>query len=249
MMQTESSLDGRSALVTGGSRGLGAAIAVRLAARGAKVTLTYHAHPEAAEKILAEIGGADGGHRIVRCDIEEQADIASLVATVGECDILINNAGGIARPSDWQQVGLTELRSAYAQHAIAPTLLIQAFAPGMKERGYGRIINIGTTYALRGSAAVVAYTGAKAALWNLTTAMASELADGGVTVNLVAPGNFDTDLTHSAGPDVVSWAISTTPAQRLGYPVEVASAVDYLIDNPFITGAAIPLDGGQQFRI
>lgn len=250
-MSTELPLEGRIAVVTGGSRGLGRAMSERLASAGASVRVIYRDKADIAEEFVRSLSGP-GTHLAVACDLSDAKQVNDLVADISSGEtisVLVNNAGRIIRPSEWSATSFADASATFSEHVIAPMLLIKAVAPGMKAQGYGRIVNIHTTYADKGSSAVLAYTAAKSALATVTSAMARELGSDGVTVNGIAPGNIDTEMTRSAGQGVVDWAVSTTPAGRLGYPSEVADALEYLIDNPFITGAVIPLDGGQRFEI
>ncbi|GAA2160970.1 3-oxoacyl-[acyl-carrier protein] reductase [Humibacillus xanthopallidus] len=250
-MTNDLQLTGRTAVVTGGTRGLGAAMSERLASAGAAVIVVYREQSDIAEKFVADLPGP-GVHRAVQADLSDKAAVENLAAELAVGDaisVLVNNAGRILRPSEWSAATFADSATTFAEHVIAPILLIKAVAPGMKDQGFGRIINIHTTYADKGSSAVLAYTAAKSALATVTTAMARELGAHGITVNGIAPGNIDTEMTRSAGQGVVDWAISTTPAGRLGEPSEVADALAYLVNNPFITGAVIPLDGGQRLEI
>ena len=250
-MSAELPLEGKIAVVTGGSRGLGRAMSERLAAAGASVRVIYREQSDIAEKFVGGLPGP-GAHLAIACDLSDPAQVEQLAVELqsGETiSVLVNNAGRIIRPSEWSATSFVDASATFAEHVIAPMLLIKAVAPAMKAQGYGRIVNIHTTYADKGSSAVLAYTAAKSALATVTSAMARELGRDGITVNGIAPGNIDTELTRSAGQGVVDWAVSTTPAGRLGYPSEVADALEYLVRNPFITGAVIPLDGGQRLEI
>jgi len=244
-------LNGRTAVVTGGTRGLGAAMSERLANAGASVVVIYREQSDVAAKFVRDLPGP-GTHSAIQADLSDQASIERLAAELAQREaisVLVNNAGRILRPAEWSAASFAAATTTFAEHVVAPILLIKAVAPGMREQRFGRIINIHTTYADKGSAAVLAYTAAKSALATVTTAMARELGADGITVNGIAPGNIDTDMTRSAGQGVVDWAISTTPAGRLGEPNEVADALAYFVNNAFITGAVIPLDGGQRLEI
>jgi len=250
-MGTGLPLEGRIAVVTGGSRGLGRAMSERLASAGASVRVIYRDNTDVAEEFVRSLSGP-GSHVAIACDLTDPKQVDGLVGDLASGEtisILVNNAGRIIRPSEWSATSFGDASATFAEHVVAPMLLIKAVAPAMKAQGYGRIVNIHTTYADKGSSSVLAYTAAKSALATVTSAMARELGSDGITVNGIAPGNIDTEMTRSAGQGVVDWAVSTTPAGRLGYPSEVADALAYLIDNPFITGAVIPLDGGQRFEI
>jgi NAD(P)-dependent dehydrogenase (short-subunit alcohol dehydrogenase family) len=162
---------------------------------------------------------------------------------------LVNNAGDILRPGAWDEQSDEDLERTIYMHLVGPIRLIRGLAPKMAEDGYGRIINIASTYGITGAAAVLSYTAAKAGLISVTYSMARELGSSGITVNAIAPGNFDTAMTESAGPDMKEWAISTTPLARLGEPSEVAHAMRYLLDAEFVTGTVLVVDGGQLLNV
>lgn len=242
------SLANKSALVTGSSRGLGRAMAMELGRRGAHVFVNYKSNQEAAQATAKEIEALGGSATVVQGDVGLADDTGRLVSVVSEesgVDILVNNGGAILRPGAWNEQSDADLVSTINMHLVGPLRLVRALAPAMADRGFGRIVNITSTYGITGAAPVLAYTAAKAALISMTYAMARELGAAGVTVNAIAPGNIDTAMTESAGPDVKDWAISTTPVGRLGYPDEVAHALGYFLENPFVTGHVLVVDGGQ----
>jgi 3-oxoacyl-[acyl-carrier protein] reductase len=171
--------------------------------------------------------------------------VASVEKTLGAIDILVNNAGVIVRPGAWDALKGTDLARTIDVNLKGAIHCIQRVTPGMITRNRGRIINLSTTYAATGPAPVLAYTAAKAGINTVTYGMARELGKHGITVNAVAPGNIDTDMTRAAGESATQWAISTTPLGRLGTPQEVAEAVVFLARAEFITGHILAVDGGQ----
>jgi 3-oxoacyl-[acyl-carrier protein] reductase len=234
------SLAGRLALVTGGSRGIGRAIAVELARAGADVVVGYRSGAEEAERVAKEIGG-----RAVQADLSDPGEAAGLVEAAGDIDILVNNAGLtrdglIARMSDedWRTVIDTNLGGAFAT--------CRAAARGMMKRRSGSIVNLTSVVGLHGNPGQTNYAASKAGLIGLTKALARELATRGVRVNAIAPGYIETALTDVL-PDAVREAIlGSTPLGRLGTPEDVAGAVRFLCSDEasFITGEVLLVDGG-----
>ncbi len=242
----------KTALITGGTKGIGLAIARAISGQCENLILGYRSDDNAASRASSELSSLTRNVFTLKGDLGDAAQLSLFIERakdIGYPDILVNNAGSIFRPSAWLDQSDIEFRKTFDVNFMSAALLIRAFAPKMIERQYGRIINIGSTYAFTGASAVLSYTCAKAALTTLTTAMARQLGKDKITVNCVAPGNIDTEMTASAGNEVVEWVVSTTPVGRLGHPDEVGSAVRYLIDSPFITGVVLPVDGGQILNI
>jgi 3-oxoacyl-[acyl-carrier protein] reductase len=244
---TSQALAGRVAFVTGASRGIGRAIARRLAAQGALVVAA--ARGEHAEPVVREIQEAGGRAEAVSLDVTEAGSIertvTDLVARHGRLDILVSNAG-IARdqllmrmkPADWDDVLATNLTAAFAcvQAAIRPML---------KQRG-GRIIAISSVVGQIGNAGQANYAASKAGLIGFAKSMARELASRGITVNVVAPGLIDTDMTRELGAARDKWT-AQIPLGRLGTPEDVASAVSFLASDEasYITGHVLAVNGGM----
>jgi 3-oxoacyl-[acyl-carrier protein] reductase len=241
------------AVITGGSRGIGRAIALSFAKNGAHVGILFHDNREEASSVHEEIEALGRRCRVFGGDLSSAKTVAAarlyIERELGTVDVLVNNAGEILRPSAWNEQTADGVRRAIEVNLNATIYCIQEFAPGMAERRLGRIVNVSTTYSFNGAAAVLAYTAAKAGVNAVTTAMASELGQYGVLINAVAPGNIDTAMTQAAGVDVIDWAISTTPAGRLGTVDEVADAVLFLASHDFINGHILAVDGGQILKI
>ncbi|GIE36984.1 3-oxoacyl-ACP reductase [Actinoplanes italicus] len=240
-----------SALVTGASGGLGAAIARRLAADGWPVAVNYLPDPAGAERVVAEIVAAGGTAAAFRADATDEADVAALIPavrdTLGPVRVLVPNATGPqpVRPAldlTWQD-HLDQLLF----FVKSPTLLMRAVTPDMRELGGGRIIQIGSDLPERSAPGMSAYSAAKAAQLSLTRTWARELGPLGITVNLVAPGWIPVER-HAAVPaeDVEAYRLDV-PLQRMGTPAEVADVVGFLASDAsrFITGERIAVNGGH----
>lgn len=246
-------LIGRVALVTGGSRGIGRATALRLAERGADVAVLYLNNADNAEQVVAEIESLGRRSVAIQGNVADHGTFErlrdDLTSSFGQVDILINNAGAILQPSGWDASERDVAARTIDVNLLSVINAIEVLAPPMVRSGWGRIVNITTTYSFNGSPSVLAYTAAKAGVNAVTTAMAAELAPHGVLVNAVAPGNIDTDMTRAAGEDVIDWAVGTTPVGRLGASEEVADSVSFLVESDFICGHILVVDGGQLLRI
>lgn len=237
--------DKKIALVTGGTRGIGAAISRYLISRNIHVIANYRSHDDAAQAFKAETG-AD----IVKFDVadfaEVQKQIDALIATHGKIDILVNNAG-ITRDTflhkmteeAWDHVLLTNLKSAFN--------MTRAVIGKMREQEFGRIINISSINAQKGQIGQTNYCAAKAGLIGFTKALALESARKNITANVICPGYIKTEMTDAIQPDVLNGIVASIPMERLGTPEEIGALVAYLAsdDASFTTGAVFAVNGGQ----
>jgi 3-oxoacyl-[acyl-carrier protein] reductase len=234
------SLEGKRALVTGASKGIGRAIARELAAAGAAVVVGYHSGAEQAATLAAEIGG-----RAVQADVSRPEEAARLVEEAGDLDILVNNAGltrdgVLARMSDddWRTVLETNLSSVF--------YTCRAVCRPMMRRRAGSIVNVASIVGLRGNWGQTNYAASKAGIVGFTKSLARELGSRGVRANVVAPGYVRTRLTEVLPEEATAAMLGNTPLGRLGEPEDVAGAVRFLCSDEasFITGAVLLVDGG-----
>jgi 3-oxoacyl-[acyl-carrier protein] reductase len=234
------SLEGKTALVTGASRGIGRAIAAELAAGGATVVVGYRSGREEAETLAAEIGG-----RALHADVANGEEAARLVGEAGDLDILVNNAGLtrdglLARMSDedWEGVLRTNLFSVFYTCRAAAR-------PMMKKRG-GAVVNISSIVGVHGNWGQTNYAASKAGIIGFTKSFAKELGSRNVRANVVAPGYITTALTEVLPEEATTSMLDSTPLGRLGDPEDVARAVRFLCSDAasFITGEVLLVDGG-----
>ncbi len=242
--------DGKVAVVTGGSRGIGRAIALELGTQGAKVVVNYHASAGAAEEVVAAIRAAGSEALAVQANVSDPDQVNALFKAVtdafGRVDILVNNAGitrdnviMMLKPEDFDAVIDTNLRSAW--------LCSKAASRSMMKQRSGRIINITSVVGIAGNGGQTNYAASKAGMIGLTKALAKEIASRGVTVNAVAPGFIASDMTATLSEDILKKAIEAIPLGRQGSPEDVAKAVAFLAsdDAAYITGQVLVVDGGM----
>ncbi|MER2077019.1 3-oxoacyl-[acyl-carrier-protein] reductase [Psychrobacillus psychrotolerans] len=243
-------LDGKSAIVTGASRGIGKDIALYLANEGAKVAVNYSGSKERAEAVVEEIKASGGEAFAIQANVDKADDVQNLISSTlekfGSIDILINNAG-ITRDNllmrmkeqEWDDVLNTNLKGVF--------LCTKAATRQMMKQRAGRIINITSIVGVSGNAGQANYVAAKAGVIGLTKSSAKELASRNITVNSVAPGFITTDMTDALPEDIKSQMLSQIPLAKFGNPLDIAKAVAFLAseDANYITGQTIHVNGGM----
>jgi 3-oxoacyl-[acyl-carrier protein] reductase len=237
------------ALVTGGSRGIGRAVSLRLAGAGARVVVNYAKRADAADEVVAAIGRAGGEAAAIGGDVADSDAVRALFSEAadrfGPVEILVNNAG-ITRdelllrmdPEVWDEVIAVNLRSVY--------LCTRAALRGMLRGRFGRVVSIGSVAGLAGNPGQANYAASKAAIVGFTRSVAKEVGSRGITVNVVAPGFIDTEMTADLAGDARERAVASVAAARFGTVDEVASAVAYLCGDEasYINGHVLVVDGG-----
>ena len=244
-------LEGKVAIVTGASRGIGRAIAVALASEGAKVVVNYASSASAAEAVVAEINSLDNGSEAIAvpADVSKEAEVDSLIKSAidkwGRVDVLVNNAG-ITRDTLLLRMKLEDWQSVIDLNLTGVFLTSRAIAKIMLKQKSGRIINIASVSGLMGNAGQGNYSAAKAGVVGFTKTVAKELASRGITVNAVAPGFIATDMT--ADLKNTEEILKYIPLGRYGQPEEIAGMVRFLAADPaaaYITGQVFNVDGGM----
>ena len=247
-MTSSSLLTGQTAIVTGASRGIGKAIALNLAAAGAEVVVNYSSSADKANEVVSLIKGNGGNSYALKANVAEEKSVNQLVETVikesGQIDILVNNAGitkdGLLmrmKPEDWMSVININLTGVF--------LCTKAVSRTMLKNKKGRIINITSVVGLMGNGGQSNYASAKAGVIGLTKSTAKEFASRGITVNAVAPGFIETDMTKNLDSTPI---ISAIPLGKFGTPEQVAGTVCFLAADPaasYITGQVLQVDGGM----
>ncbi|MEW6289918.1 MAG: 3-oxoacyl-[acyl-carrier-protein] reductase [Thermodesulfobacteriota bacterium] len=243
-------MDGKIAVVTGGSRGIGKAICLHLARMGATVVVNYVSRPDAAEATVASIKEAGGNAAVCQFNVADaeqvQAAFKKILADFGRVDILVNNAGitrdgliAMMKEQAWDEVIDTNLKGAFN--------CIKAVSRPMMKQRWGRIVSITSVIGFAGNAGQANYAAAKAGMVGLTRSVAKELASRGVTVNGVAPGYIDTDMTKELAEEVTEKIKAEIPMNSLGTVEDVAAAVAYLVSEEarYVTGQFIHVNGGM----
>ncbi len=240
-------LTGKTAVVTGGSRGIGRAICVELAKRGANVVLCAHS-AEGAAKETASLCGPNAV--VMACDVANAADVKKLMETAkktfGRIDILVNNAG-ITRDGLLMRMKEEDFDAVIDTNLKGSFLCMKEVSSIMMRQRYGRIVNISSVVGVHGNAGQMNYAASKAGVIGMTKSMAKELGSRGITVNAVAPGFIDTDMTAALSDDTRKKMEEQIPAGRIGTPQDVAKAVAFLAsdDAAYITGQVLGVDGGM----
>lgn len=243
-------LKGKTAVVTGGSRGLGRAICLELAAGGANLVFCFAGNEAAAQETAQACRALGAEVDYLRCNVTDSTQVKELMETAvqrfGRIDILVNNAGitrdGLMltmKESDFDQVVETNLKGTF--------LCMKAVARQMIKQRYGRIINLSSVVGLRGNAGQVNYAASKAGVIGMTKSLAKELASRGVTVNAVAPGFMETDMTAALSEAARAATLAAVPMGRMGTAEDVAQAVAFLASDcaGYITGQVLGVDGGM----
>ena len=240
----------KTAVVTGGSRGLGRAICLELARGGANVVFCYAGNEAAANETVAACESLGARAVAIRCDVSKEDEVKALMDTAlktfGRIDILVNNAGitrdnllMLMKPEDFDAVISANLKGTF--------LCMKAAARQMVKQRYGRIVNLSSVVGLRGNAGQVNYAASKAGVIGMTKSLAKELAGRNITVNAVAPGFIQTDMTAGMNEAALQKGLAAVPMGRIGKPEDVANAVSFLASDAasYITGCVLKVDGGM----
>ena len=241
---------GKTAVVTGGSRGIGRAVCLELARGGANVVLCYAGNEAAANDTIAACETLGAKALAIRCDVAEAGEVKALmdaaVKTFGRIDILVNNAG-ITRDGLLMMMKDEDFDAVINANLKGTFLCMKAVSRLMMRQRYGRIVNLSSVVGLRGNAGQVNYAASKAGVVGMTKSLAKELASRGVTVNAVAPGFIETDMTAAMTDAAKAATLASIPMQKLGAPENVARAVAFLASDEaaYITGQVLAVDGGM----
>lgn len=243
-------LEGRTALVTGGGRGIGRVCVDRLAQAGANVVVNYRSNEDAARESCEQVGAAGRNGIIVRADVSNSDDVDQMIDTIeremGPVDLLVNNAGVFDYVSHeettlevWQRALDNNLTSAY--------LVSWAVKSGMIQRGFGRIVNVASIAGLRARPMSIAYAASKAGMIGLTKSLAEAVAHANVRVNAVAPGLIDTEILDGVSAEQTAAIVESTPLRRIGQPADISELVLFLLSerSSFMTGQTMVASGGR----
>ena len=233
------------ALVTGGTRGIGEAICVKLKEEGYQVIANYGGNEKAAQEFTERTGIPAFKFDVADYDAVNTA-IRQIESDYGSLDVLINNAG-ITRDGTMHRMTFEQWDAVIQTNLASCFNTCRAVIDGMRERGYGRIVNIGSVNGQAGQYGQVNYAAAKSGIHGFTKALAQENAAKGITVNAIAPGYIDTDMVRAVPEEVLAKIVAKIPVGRLGNASEIAKAVSYLVaeDNGFMTGSTLSVNGGQ----
>lgn len=250
MSEPDADLAGRTALVTGGAKGIGAACCLLLARAGARVAVNYRSSSAAAEQLVTRIEAEGGSALACQADVTSDEAVSAMVthveATLGPIDLLVNNAGIFdfvsheeTTPEQWQRTLDINLTGCYR--------VTWAVKTGMIQRRFGRIVNMSSISALRARPMSIAYAVSKAGMTALTKSLAEAVAEHNIRVNAVAPGLIDTEIIQGVDPRVVESIVANTPLGRLGQPDDIAELVLFLLSerSRFMTGQTLVASGGR----
>jgi len=247
---TERIFEDRTAVVTGGGRGIGRAICQMLAERGARVAVNFERNQQAADETISMIAGQAERAMAVQADVSESAAVDRMMRAVreqlGPIDFLINNAG-IATTTSHHDLKYEDWRRMFDINVDGPFLTTWAVKDEMIERQFGRIVNVSSLAGIKIKPDMIHYATTKAALISFTRHCAQAFAPFNVRVNCVAPGLTDTDITRNGNLELVDNLIALTPMKRMAEPAEIASVVKFLLsdDSSFVTGQTVPACGGR----
>ena len=225
-------------LITGGSRGIGAAAVRAFSARGDRAAFLYEKEDERAAAVAAETGAL-----AIRCDVSDEAAVNAAFAQLPGVDLLVNNAGiadydliNVITPERWRRLFAVNVDGAF--------YCIRAALPHMLQQQSGCIINVSSMWGQVGASCEAAYSATKGAVLALSKALAQELGPSGIRVNAICPGVIQTDMCANVAPEVLESLREQTPIERLGRPEDIAQAMAYLVDAPFVTGQVLGVNGG-----
>lgn len=240
----------RAAIVTGGGKGIGSAIALRLAEDGNNVVINYAGSREAAEKTAQQCRAAGAEAEVFRADVANEEECLQLadfcLDTFGRIDILVNNAG-ITRDNLMMRMDPEDFRHVVDVNLTGSFYMMKAVSRPMMKAHYGRIVSISSVSALTGNPGQVNYSASKAGIIGMTRSLARELASRKITVNAVAPGAVDTDMTRELPEKVRTAMLDAIPMKRMGSPEDIANAVSFLAkeESSYITGQVLNVSGGM----
>ncbi|MEK6441586.1 3-oxoacyl-ACP reductase [Pseudonocardia sp. T1-2H] len=246
---SDQSNDQRVAIVTGGTRGIGAAITTALARSGVHVAAGYNSNAQAAEELAGKLGAEGASVSVHQGNVGEPGDCTRVVGEVlearGRVDYLINNAG-ITVDKTMRRMTVDDWHAVLRINLSGSFYMAKAVLDHMLERGFGRIVNISSTIGQTGGIGQANYAASKSGLFGLTQSLAQEVARKGITVNCVAPGYIETEMVAAVPEEVLAKLLKGVPVGRLGQASEIARAVQFLVDDGagYITGSVISVNGG-----